>query len=219
MARKAVQTLADRTKTLTTDSIEETGSEADLMTRLLEPQVKFGEPEAASMVARVTAHNARQMGQSLGVKIPELSTRRSLALARQTVKTILSIAGIVARALAPLIGRSVREGLRGEAFAAEVAKRLKVSEKQAERIAVGQVIRVNSTITQDRHKLLGIVEYKWRAVPDSNTRDWHRKLDGTVQRYDAPPLGGGGGPKDRGHPGSADVCRCQAIPVIPKRKR
>lgn len=171
------------------------------------------------MVRKVAAHGERQMRTSLGVQIPELSTRRALSLARATVVSIRGIAGMISRAIAPLIGRSVREGLRGEEFAAELEKRLKITAKQAERVAVGQVIRTNQTITQDRHKALGITEYKWRAVPDANTREWHRKLDGTIQKYASPPIGGGGGPKDRGHPGSADVCRCQAIPVIPKRKR
>lgn len=212
LAPIAVKTVTDRTRRITTDA-----QEIDDLHRALAPLVDFAESEASKLIHKITSHNTRELGRSLGIRIPELSRRRSRALAGETVKSIRGIAGLLARSLAPLVGRSVKEGLRGEAFAKEIARRLKVTTKQAERIAVGQVIRVNSAITQERHTELGIEEYTWRAVDDGNARAWHKALNGTVQRYDSPPMGGGGGPKDHGHPGSADVCRCQAIPIIPKK--
>jgi SPP1 gp7 family putative phage head morphogenesis protein len=153
--------------------------------------------------------------EPLGLKIPELSRSNVRRHARRTVREIKGITREVAARIAPVVTQAASQGLRAEVLAQELQRRLELSKKSALRRAIEQVIRINSAITRERHEKLGITEYDWHAVDDQHTRRWHRKLHRTRQRYDSPPMGGGGGPKDRGHPGSADVCRCQAIPVIP----
>lgn len=163
---------------------------------------------------RLRAVRPGDADRSLTIQIPELSRANVRRHARRTVREIQGIADAVAERLAPVVTRAVAGGVRGEVLARELERRLGLERKTAVRKAIGQVIRINSEITRERHEQLGITEYIWRAVDDAHTRDWHRKLNRTRQRYDSPPLGGGGGPKDYGHPGSADVCRCQAIPVM-----
>lgn len=157
----------------------------------------------------------REAAKEVAIQVPELSPKNVRSLATRTVREVKGIAQSVAERVESAVTRAVTKGIRGEELAKELERILGIEKKAAKRVAVGQVIRINSEVTQQRHEALGITEYIWRATPDEHTRRWHRKLDKTRQRYDSPPVGGGGGPKDRGHPGSADVCRCQAIPVIP----
>ena len=61
----------------------------------------------------------------------------------------------------------------------------------------------------------GSEEFKWIANLDERVRDEHRKLNGTVHRYDNPPIidertG------TRGMPGEFYNCRCTFIPVFKK---
>lgn len=61
----------------------------------------------------------------------------------------------------------------------------------------------------------GSEEFKWIANLDERVRDEHRKLNGTIHRYDNPPIidertG------TRGMPGEFYNCRCTFIPIFKK---
>lgn len=58
----------------------------------------------------------------------------------------------------------------------------------------------------------GADQYVWTTMRDDRVRELHLRLEGTVQRWDAPPLAGL--PAFFGHPGEAAQCRCQAFPVL-----
>lgn len=59
----------------------------------------------------------------------------------------------------------------------------------------------------------GALWYIWTTMADDRVRPLHVELEGTRQRWDAPPLAGL--PDFHGHPGdAAGPCRCQAWPVI-----
>jgi len=224
LATKAQSIAVGRVRQLTQDAPPKSDHQG--LARELEAAIDFGAAEAAVLVGKVANQNARQMRRALralrpadetksvAVVIPELSPKNVRRLAHRTVKEIDGIADAVAKRVESIVRSAVSRGLRGEAFAKELEHELGIEKKAAQRIAVGQVIRINSAVTQQRHEALGITEYIWRSVPDQHTRRWHRELNGTRQRYDSPPMGGGGGPKDHGNPGSADVCRCQALPVL-----
>jgi SPP1 gp7 family putative phage head morphogenesis protein len=167
-------------------------------------------------VAEVSRFNAGQVSKSVGVQVPELmSARVKYALTKQALKGVRGVPREVVEHLAPDVHRAIETGDRGATFSSAIADKLRISEARARKVAVGTVIRANSALTEQRHKALGITEYIWRSSPDKHTRKWHRKLNSQRCSYDDEPMGGGGGPYDTGHPGSADRCRCQAIPVIP----
>jgi SPP1 gp7 family putative phage head morphogenesis protein len=224
LARKALSAAKARARALTQDASE---SEIAGLARTLQAENDFGLDEAKVLVGEVANHNARQLARSLravrpadeaksiAIQVPELARQNVKRLAKRSVREIKSISKSIAERLAPVIEKAVSEGLRGEVLALELERRLGIERAAAKRLAIGQVIRINSAVTRERHEKLGVTEYIWRSTDDQHTRAWHRKLNRTRQRYDSPPVGGGGGPKDRGHPGSADVCRCQALPVIP----
>lgn len=171
------------------------------------------------LVDKVDRHNARQVHRSIGLVAPDMTPKRLKGIAKRTLARVRDIEVEVSERLTVTVAKAAREGLRGDALTDLIQRSLKVEREHAKRIAVGQVIQINSELTRERHQRLGVTHYVWRSVPDAHTRSWHRKLNGTECSYASPPLGGGGGPKDYGHPGTADRCRCQPLPVIPKPKK
>lgn len=171
------------------------------------------------LVSKLNEHNARQVRRSIGFAAPNMQLKRLRAIARATLENVRGIVVNVSERLTITVAKAAREGIRGKALEDIIARSFRVEREHARNIAIGQVIQINSTLTRERHQALGVTEYVWRCVPDQHTRLWHRKLNGTKCSYDSPPRGGGGGPHDHGHPGTADRCRCQAIPILPKRKR
>jgi SPP1 gp7 family putative phage head morphogenesis protein len=175
---------------------------------------------AADRVTEIARFNAAQISRSVGIKVPELLSKATQQ--RLTNRVIASARGVprdVVNRIAPTVRRAIATGERGKAFELEIAAKLELSHKAARKVAIGTVLRANSALTEERHKALGITEYVWRCSPDRHTRRWHRALNGQRCKYADPPEGGGGGPYDVGNPGSADRCRCQAIPVIPERPK
>jgi SPP1 gp7 family putative phage head morphogenesis protein len=171
---------------------------------------------AHAHIKALDSFNFRQSQEQLSVQIDlKVTPKQRDQLVRLCVATMSKIPLDVAKSVSPIVQRALTQGLRGEEIAGELRGKFKGTAREARRAAVGSVIRANSALTEIRHTKAGITEYTWRASPDRHTRKWHRDLNGTRQRYADPPIGGGGGPKDRGNPGSADVCRCQAIPIIP----
>lgn len=191
----------------------------DDLRRELNSELALGNREVESLVGAVNAHSAKQVERSVGIYVADITPAKLRPIVRQTTANIRGITTNVSKSLQATIAEASAGGLRGDALVDIIEQRLKVQRDKAKRIAVGQVLQVNSALTRERHQKLGIVEYIWHAVGgksgDGHTRAWHRKLHGTKCRYDSPPKGGGGGPHDHGHPGTADTCRCQALPVIP----
>lgn len=67
------------------------------------------------------------------------------------------------------------------------------------------------------YQAMGFEKFIWQTRADSRVRDLHKKLNGTVWRYDDPPVvdertGA------KGLPGQIWNCRCQAIPYIEDSK-
>ncbi len=171
------------------------------------------------VAARVATHSARQWSAALaklGVKLldgrePHINHLHSLWQHRNLDLITSLSAEHVDRV------RQVLEEHRG-ARVEEIAERIQgatgASEAQASLIARDQVLKLNAQITQARHQAAGITEYVWRTSRDERVRPRHKHLDGTRQRYSAPPVVD---PRTgrRGHPGEDYPCRCTADPVIP----
>jgi SPP1 gp7 family putative phage head morphogenesis protein len=103
-----------------------------------------------------------------------------------------------------------RQGVRVEVLAQDLVERFGVSNSRAELIARDQTLKLNGQINRSRQQAAGVQEYTWRATKDLRTRKGHRRLNGTVHNWNAPPDTGNG----HHHPGDEVNCRCQAIPVI-----
>lgn len=105
-------------------------------------------------------------------------------------------------------------GTRVEEIARAIRESTDATRSRAALIARDQVLKLNANVTQARHEAAGVTSYIWRTARDERVREDHRALDGTRQRYDAPPIvdrrrG------ERANPGEHYQCRCVAEPIIP----
>ena len=85
---------------------------------------------------------------------------------------------------------------------------------RATMIARTETARAASVLTQARAEHIGSEDYVWRTAGDARVRESHRKLNGTSQRWDDPPLSDP--PDHHSHPGQIWNCRCVALPIVPE---
>lgn len=105
-------------------------------------------------------------------------------------------------------------GTRVEEIARELQEATGATKARAQLLARDQVLKMNSQVTQDRHRAAGIEEYVWSASRDVRVRKSHKDLDGTRQRYDDPPIVDERTGR-RAHAGEDYQCRCICLPVLP----
>jgi SPP1 gp7 family putative phage head morphogenesis protein len=125
--------------------------------------------------------------------------------ARANVELVTTMEREAFEDLAAAVVEAVAEGRTD--LAAVLAQRFGVAENRARLIARDQIGSLNAQITEARQTQLGIESYEWSTSGDERVRPAHRKLDGTIRRWDDPH------PTER-HPGHAIQCRCVAIPVV-----
>lgn len=117
-------------------------------------------------------------------------------------------------ALVDLLKGAQKTGQRHETLVSRVQEITGAGLKRAKLIARDQTVKHNAAVNQAQAKASGIVEYTWRSTHDNACRRMHRELDGTVHRYDDPPITNEAG--DRNNPGEDYNCRCQAEPKPPQ---
>lgn len=91
-------------------------------------------------------------------------------------------------------------------FVRELQKAMGITRARARRIASDQTHKLGIALTAYRNRQMGIDNYIWETVGDDRVRPAHRKRDGHIFRWDAPPFDG--------PPGFAIGCRCHAEPVV-----
>ena len=106
-----------------------------------------------------------------------------------------------------------KAGTRVEDLRKQIRERFDVTRSKADLLARDQVLKLNAQITQTRQRQAGISEYRWSASNDERVREYHRELDGSIFRWDDPPITNEDG--DRNAPGEDYQCRCVAIPILP----
>jgi SPP1 gp7 family putative phage head morphogenesis protein len=90
----------------------------------------------------------------------------------------------------------------------------RVTRNRATMIARTETARVSSALTAARAEYIGSTHFVWRTVRDQRVRPSHRKLEGTVHRWDTPPEVD---PGFRYLPGQFINCRCYPEPIIPEQ--
>lgn len=141
----------------------------------------------------------------------EISTAYSLDLQRYIKDfTESQVLGLRAK-----VQKSYLEGQRYEGIIKTIQQSYRVSEEKAKFLARQETSLMNAAYKQARYKEQGIDKYKWRTVvgsPLHPVRPMHKKLNGTVQRFDSPPITAPNGA--RNNPGQDFNCRCTAIPIV-----
>jgi len=103
-------------------------------------------------------------------------------------------------------------GQRAESIADEILETGDVTRSRAELIARTEVMRTGTELLKARSLHIGAEEYRWVSAGDADVRKEHRRLNGKIFNWNAPPIAGPKG--ERYHPGSGPNCRCTAIPLL-----
>ena len=120
-----------------------------------------------------------------------------------------------------MLFRDARRGLSPQELKKQIKEIFDTTKSRAALIARDQVNKFNGSLTELRQKNAGITEYSWLTSRDGRVREDHARLDGTVQQWDKPPVTVTTGKRagERNHPSGDIQCRCQAIPILPKKSK
>lgn len=88
------------------------------------------------------------------------------------------------------------------------------AERSAFTTTAAGLLLLNSALVVANAVGAGVNSYIWRTEGDDRVREWHAELDGTVQSFNSPPVGGGTAEGDIGSPGEGINCRCIAEVII-----
>lgn len=164
---------------------------------------------------RIRDWNARTMSSILTMDLEAQPPAVRDLLARfreENVSLIHSIADRLHEDVLEVVSEATRKGTRVETLARHLEERYAVSASRAELIARDQTLKTNANLTQVRQAEAGITRYVWSTSRDERVRPMHKDLEGTIHRWDDPPVTNEQG--DRNHPGGDYQCRCVAVPVL-----
>lgn len=170
---------------------------------------------AEAIHERVNRFNLREVAASLVVS-PQLLPNMSGMTAEWALTNAQLITVMADEVVTDLAGRlrdDWARGARWEDIALLVQDRLSVGRSRAELIARDQVLKLNSDMTRERHRAIGVTRYKWSTSRDERVRSSHRHLEGTTQSWANPPIVDVRTGR-RDHPGRDFQCRCVAIPIF-----
>lgn len=140
---------------------------------------------------------------------------------KNNVSLIKTLPEDVFSSIEQMLFRDARRGLSPKELKKNIKELFGATDNRAAVIARDQVSKFNGSLTELRQKNAGIVEYEWLTSKDGRVRDDHKRLDGTIQRWDSPPITVTTGKRagERNHPNGDIFCRCTAAPVLPKLQK
>lgn len=171
---------------------------------------------ARRVLADVDEKLAENLRRSVGVDISSyLAPTEEIGAAMREAATanvalIKSIPDEYLGKVKSTVEKAWTAGQRWETLNGEIARIGQITERRARVIARDQVGKMNASFNEVRQTSVGIAEYSWSGVLDRRERPSHVAMEGSVQRWDSPPLVDG----ENVHPGEAVLCRCGAIPRV-----
>ena len=201
----AAKALIDRARALSVNELSKR--------RLEETARKFGRRTSDFQREQLN----KQVEASMGVPLSSIEkpiTAKIEAFTRENVDLIVTVQERFFDRLRDDVEDAFTQGMRPETLAERFQSRDGMSERDAMRIARDQIGKLNAQVNEERQKGMGVDSYIWRTVQDNRVRDSHDELDGQTFKWDDPPMGGGTGPDEAGHPGTGIQCRCYSEPVF-----
>ena len=107
---------------------------------------------------------------------------------REQVELITSLPTEAAERVADRVRVGIAQGLRAEQVAAEIYETGDVTLSRAKTIARTETGRAATTLQAARAQHAGSDTFVWRTAGDADVRASHKKLNGTVHRWDTPPV-------------------------------
>jgi SPP1 gp7 family putative phage head morphogenesis protein len=136
-------------------------------------------------------------------------------LVRENATLIRSLPQDIAQEVAKQVATAAQEGRRPESFENLVPHVLKW---KCRLIARTETQKASTALTQARSEDLGVEWYVWETSQDERVRRSHRKMQGTICRWDDPPNPErlvGEPAKHGGYPaGDIYNCRCYPAPLL-----
>lgn len=175
---------------------------------------------AANMVLGVERDNAqkfKRMASRMGYNMRALLGSGSVARAVEkrieaNVSLIKSLPLEAALKAGELAHESLVTGMRAEDIAAQLYGIGGATMSRVKTIALTEVSKASTALTQARAESVGGEGYIWRSVRDGATRPSHRAMEGKYVKWSEPPTLDG----MTGHAGEFPNCRCYPEPVIPR---
>ena len=162
---------------------------------------------------RIAKQNAGQFQKLIGIPIADLGLGAEIDIFRErNVALIRSLGESQIDEITDILEQATAEGWHVAALREAIEERFGVGESHADLIARDQTLKMSGEITQRRQTDAGVEAYTWRASGDERVRPAHADLDGTVQRWDDPPVTNDAG--DTNAPGGDYQCRCTADPLL-----
>lgn len=128
----------------------------------------------------------------------------------EQVRLITSLPTEAAERVHATAREGIVKGWRADQIAAEIMKTGEVTKSRADLIAVTEVGRTSTLLTQARAEHVGSTHYVWRTAQDGDVRPSHKKMEGKVVAWNAPPTLDG----LTGHAGALPRCRCYCEPIL-----
>ena len=128
----------------------------------------------------------------------------------------LYIKGWANESVVRLLGQvqeSASRGYRAESMREAIQAEYGVSQRKAKFIARQETSLLVSKFREATYKEAGVPAYQWSTSSDHRVRDSHKDLNGTIHRWDSPPIVDPVKGR-RAHPGEDFGCRCVAIPIL-----
>jgi len=172
--------------------------------------------QAAEVGARTASANAREFGRVFKIDVPAIQPGIQPTLdtfRKANADLITSLQADALDEVAELVDDAWTRGTRVEDLRKQIQDRFDVTTSRADLIARDQILKLNGQITRTRQISAGITEYIWTTSNDERVREDHDALDGTRQRWDAPPVTDTR-TRETNHPGEDYQCRCVAAPVL-----
>lgn len=173
---------------------------------------KAAESTAKEIDAAHLRATRRQFSEATGIDILKEAPKLRPTVEEFTKENVALIKSIPKEAMEglrhALVAAGLEKGVRPERLAKMLEERYGVAQRRAQLIATDQVGKLMSSLTEERHRELGITKYRWRTSRDNRVRRLHVRREGVVFEYDNPP--------PDGHAGAAIRCRCWCEPIVPE---
>jgi len=116
------------------------------------------------------------------------------------------------------VAAAVFSGNRYESLVTAITDSYGVTQRKAKFLARQETSLMVTKFKEARYTEAGITEYRWQCVAGSKAhpvRPAHKKLDGSIQKWNDPPITSEpGDPVRRNNPGQDFNCRCIARPIV-----
>jgi len=207
-------------KNMTEDELKTAHGQLSNMLRgygeTIKPWAKSVANKMVAKIAKVDESNwvklGREMNKSLNQELSEAPTGNMLIqFLSEQVKLITSLPSEAADRVHKMALEGIITGERADSIARKILQTGNVSQSRAQCIARTEVARVASGLTMARSKHVGSTHYYWRSCEDGDVRESHKKMDGKICEFAAPPEVE---PGKYYHAGMIYNCRCYIEPIL-----